>query len=61
MLAWGQGGEAYAAITDVLKEAPCRITAPGHGIPDGWVVRVEGVAGIRGLNLNQLHLYVLIH
>lgn len=41
---------AYAGITAVSKTAPIRITAPSHGLPDGWRFAVVGAKGPTSLN-----------
>lgn len=53
VLRWGSGSTAYDEIEAVLKTAPCRIVAPSHGIPTGWVVQLESIAGIRGLPTDE--------
>lgn len=49
MLRWGAGGLVYASIDSVDMRAPLRVVAPGHGVPDGWVVKLESLDGTRGL------------
>jgi hypothetical protein len=43
----------YAAIAAMPSTVPVRLTAPGHGIPDGWVVRVTGVKQPEELNTDD--------
>jgi len=40
----------YAQITNVAQSAPLRITAEGHGIPDGWRAAIMNVKGPTSLN-----------
>ena len=40
----------YAAITAILGTAPAKITATGHGIPNGWRAAVTAVAGMTAIN-----------
>ena len=41
-----QSGWSYASISAVLQTAPLRVTAPGHGIPDGWRVAIMNVKAV---------------
>ena len=40
----------YKAITAITQTAPVKITAVGHGIPDGWRVAVTNVKGMTDIN-----------
>lgn len=40
----------YATITDIDQSAPVRITATGHGIPNGWRAAVMNAKGMTDLN-----------
>jgi len=40
----------YAQITTIENTAPVRITAPSHGIPDGWRAAVMNAKGLVDLN-----------
>lgn len=42
--------EVYKAITAIAKSGPVRITAPGHGLVDGWRTAIEGAKGIVEIN-----------
>lgn len=44
---WEKEPFLYRPITGIAKTAPVRITAVGHGIPDGWRVAVVSVQGMR--------------
>jgi hypothetical protein len=48
---WGLPTWATAAITAIAQSTPVLITAPGHGIPDGWPVAVYGVLGMNDINI----------
>lgn len=36
----------YINITSISKSAPIVITAPNHGIPEGWRFKISGVKGM---------------
>lgn len=52
-LRWGQSDLEYREIQAVEKKAPCVLHVPDHGVPDGWVVQIEGAHGVRGLNTDR--------
>ncbi len=43
----------YRPITAVTSKAPLRVEAADHGIPDGWPVRIQGVAAPNSMNTPQ--------
>jgi hypothetical protein len=45
--------EVYKAITAISKTGPVRITAPGHGLVDGWRAAIEGVKGMVEINASH--------
>ncbi len=47
---YGKKPFIYAPITAIAKSAPVLITAPVHGLVEGWPVAVVGVQGMRQLN-----------
>ncbi len=47
---WGTSVYSYAPITAITQAAPAVITAPDHGIPDGWRVAVVSVLGMTQIN-----------
>ena len=62
-----QSGWSYASISAVLQTAPLRVTAPGHGIPDGWraaIMNVKAVGDFGAANNppkdNELHTVTVI-
>jgi len=44
------GSLSFAAITAMAKSAPLRVTAPAHGVPDGWYVAIIDAKGMTSLN-----------
>jgi hypothetical protein len=51
---WEQSVVRYVPITNVSNTAPVVITAPAHGMPDGWRFAVSGIKG-GGDALNAKH------
>ena len=49
-LRWETGPINYKAITAITQTAPARVTAPSHGIPDGWRVAIVSVKGMTQIN-----------
>ena len=47
---WETGTIVYKPITGISNTAPVRITASGHGVPDGWRVAATGVLGMTEIN-----------
>lgn len=41
---------SYATLSAMPNKAPVRVTATGHGVPDGWPVTVTGVKSPTELN-----------
>ncbi len=50
---WGSNVLSAAAITAIAQTTPVQITAPGHGVPNGWPVAVVGVTGMNGINSSR--------
>jgi hypothetical protein len=50
VIRWEEEPFIYKAITAISRTAPARITATGHGVPDGWRVAVVSVQGMRQIN-----------
>lgn len=50
LLRWESSRKIYKSITAVTQAAPCIITAAGHGVPDGWRVKVTNVVGMKEIN-----------
>jgi hypothetical protein len=50
---WGQSQLTYRPITGATRAAPCVLTVPTHGVPDGWPIRVESVRGMEQLNREE--------
>lgn len=51
---WEATPYVYKPISAVTQGAPCRITATGHGIPNGWRVAVVSVKGMTQLNAENI-------
>lgn len=49
-LQYAEGFLLYRPITAVTSKAPLRVQADAHGIPDGWPVRIQGVATPAAMN-----------
>jgi len=50
VLRWESSKKIYKAITAITSNAPCVVTAVGHGAPDGWRVKVTNVGGMKEIN-----------
>lgn len=50
VIRWESSKKKYKPITGISKAAPCIVTAPTHGVPDGWRVRVTNVSGMTQIN-----------
>ena len=50
ILRWEAPPYIYKAITGVTQAGPVRITAVGHGVPEGWRVAVVSVKGMTEIN-----------
>lgn len=50
---WESKTTAFAAITAITKAAPPVITAPSHGIPDGWRAAIANIRGMTQLNAEE--------
>lgn len=51
VLRWESATKVYAPITMISKTAPMVVTATGHGVPQGWRVRVTGALGMKEVNM----------
>ena len=49
-LRWESSTKVYAPITGISNTAPVVITAPSHGAPEGWRVKITNVGGMKELN-----------
>lgn len=52
-LRWGIEPLISVPITAITQAAPARITAPGHGVPNGWPVAINGVTGMTQINATR--------
>lgn len=50
LLRWEAPPIVYKPITNILREAPAKITATAHGIPDGWRAAIVSVKGMTQIN-----------
>lgn len=55
ILRWESSTKVYVPITNITKSAPIVITAPSHGIPEGWRVKVTNVLGMKEINSNDIY------
>lgn len=54
VLRWETEPIVYKAITGVTQTAPVRITAPAHGLTEGWRAAVVSVKGMLPINAETL-------
>lgn len=50
---WGQSTLSAAAITAITNGTPVSITAPAHGMPNGWPAAVVGANGMSFINAEE--------
>lgn len=50
ILRWEAPPIVYKAIQGITQEAPAKVTAAGHGAPDGWRVAITNVKGMTEIN-----------
>lgn len=53
IIRWGAKTLVSRPITAITLGTPAAITAPAHGVPDGWPVAVVGAQGMRQINAEQ--------
>lgn len=56
-LRWESSKKIYKQISNITKSAPVLLTSVGHGIPEGWRVRVTNVAGMKEINSSTDEYY----
>lgn len=49
-LRWEAQPFIYKAISAITQAAPARVTATGHGVPDGWRAAIVSVKGMTQIN-----------
>ncbi len=54
-LRYGQPRRIYKQLTGASKTAPCVLTVPDHGMPDGWAFTVSNVKGMTELNSDRVY------
>lgn len=57
---WGQSRKVYKPITAATVAAPCVMTVPSHGIPDGWVYQVANAKGMTELNTESVYRQAIV-
>lgn len=50
VIRWEKEPFIYKPISAITKDAPARVTATAHGLPDGWRAAVVSVLGMRQIN-----------
>jgi hypothetical protein len=55
-LRWESALKVYSPITNISKSAPMVVTAAGHGIPQGWRVKISGALGMKEANTGDNYL-----
>lgn len=55
VLRWESSKKIYKAITGITQAAPCVVTATGHGVPEGWRVKITNVGGMTEINSTEVY------
>src|SRR5258707_992895 len=50
---WATDVISTVPVTGITQAAPARVTAPGHGVPNGWPVALTGVQGMAQINATR--------
>lgn len=50
VIRWMSDKVSSAAVTGITQAAPAVVTAPTHGVPDGWPVALVSVQGMTQIN-----------
>lgn len=50
VLRWESAKKIYKNISGATKAAPCVLSCTGHGVPDGWRIKITNVGGMKELN-----------
>lgn len=50
---WESSTKVYVPITNISKTAPMVVTAPNHGAPSGWRVKITGATGMKEANTSD--------
>lgn len=53
VLRWESSKKIYKTITGISNAAPCIVTSTGHGIPNGWRVKITNVVGMTEINSTE--------
>ncbi len=54
-LRWESSKKIYKSITGISQAAPCVVTSTGHGVPDGWRIKVTNAGGMKELNSSDTY------
>jgi hypothetical protein len=55
ILRWESSTKVYKPITSISQNAPCQITAVGHGVPTGWRIKITNVKGMKEINSSDTY------
>lgn len=55
VLRWEGSKKAYTLITAISNTAPVVITAPGHGVPLEWRIKLTNIGGMVELNSTEAY------
>lgn len=55
VLRWESSKKIYKAITGITQAAPCVVTSVGHGVPNGWRVKVTNAGGMKEINSSDTY------
>lgn len=50
VIRWESSRKTYKNISGITQAAPCVVTSNGHGVPDGWRIKITNVGGMTELN-----------
>jgi hypothetical protein len=53
VIRWESAKKVYKNITNITQAAPCVVTAPSHGLSDGWRVKITNVGGMTDINSTE--------
>lgn len=55
-LRWESSTKVYVPISNITKSAPMVVTAPNHGTPPGWRVKITGALGMKEANTGENYI-----
>jgi hypothetical protein len=56
VLRWESSIKSYKSITNITNAAPAIISVTGHGVPDGWRVKIQNVLGMKEINSSDTYI-----